>query len=505
MTEKEIDKFRLQISENETLEIKEGKKGFPIDALETYSAFANTEGGLIVLGFKELSSSEYLLVGVDDPQKDITEMINLLQNRSKVSENILNNSSFNARVIQDKTVVEISVPKAPYSKRPIYLKGNPNESYKRIGSTDCRMSEAEIRAMMRDSSDTPQDATIIDDISWSDALDMSAINSYRQRFINRTPEHVFNTLPLEDFLLKIRAIDVANSALHPTMAGLIMFGKSNELQKRLPHFFLEYINYIDIDENRWSDRIVYDGSWGEGNLYNFFQIVLPKLLRTSDSSFSLDSDGITRQEYTEIQKALREAFVNTLMHADYREEGHTKISVDAKQYVFSNPGTLRISLEEYYTGKISVCRNPNIAFMLREIGFAEEAGSGVPTILRAAKRNKLAVPELSISNNRVSLIIDTSPFINTIAKKYNLSDREFVVLKCINGLGFAKRKQIEHITGIKKGTLITTINSLADKGIIESIGKASATTYSISENYVTNKDKTINALEHILDMLKKSK
>ena len=505
MTEYSKSELILNVSESDTLEFKEGKKGFPKDALETYSAFANTEGGLLVLGLKELSTSQSSIVGVDDPQKDITEMINLLQNPSKVSDNILNNSSFKITTVRDKSIIEISIPKATYNKRPIYLKGNPSESYKRIGTADCRMSENEMKAMIRDSSDMPQDATIIDDITWEMALDMSTISSYRQRFANRTPDHVFNTLSTEDFLIKIRAIDKVQEKLHPTMAGLIMFGNSNELQKRLPHFCLEYINYIDSEENRWKDRIIYDGSWGEGNLYNFLQIVLPRLMKTIDSSFSLGDDGITRQEYSDIQKALREAFVNTLMHADYRVEGHTKVSVEEKQYVFSNPGSLRISMEEYYSGKTSVCRNPNIAFMLRVIGFAEAAGSGVPAILRAVRTNKLAIPELITTNNRVTLRINTSPFINSIVKKYNLSEREHSVLKCINDLGFAKRKEIESATNIKKGTLITIINGLIEKGLIVSTGKASATTYSISENYVTNKDKTRNALEHILDMLKKSK
>jgi predicted HTH transcriptional regulator len=58
--------------------------------------------------------------------------------------------------------------------------------------------------------------------------------------------------------------------------------------------------------------------------------------------------------------------------------------------------------------------------MLRVIGFAEAAGSGVPAILRAVRTNKLAIPELITTNNRVTLRINTSPFINSIVKKYNL-------------------------------------------------------------------------------------
>ena len=47
----------LKVGENKELEFKEAKNKIPKSMWETYSAFCNSKGGIIVLGIKENSES----------------------------------------------------------------------------------------------------------------------------------------------------------------------------------------------------------------------------------------------------------------------------------------------------------------------------------------------------------------------------------------------------------------------------------------------------------------
>lgn len=85
---------------------------------------------------------------------------------------------------------------------------------------------------------------------------------------------------------------------------------------------------------------------------------------------------------TPVHKAIREAFVNMIIHSDYLlDAGSLKIIKKQDEFVFTNPGSLMLSVEEIFKGGNSKSRNPNMQLMLRMVGFGDNAGSGIPTIL----------------------------------------------------------------------------------------------------------------------------
>lgn len=70
------------------MEFKLCKKGLPLSLLETYSAFANTDGGIIILGVEELKQGN-IIKGVDHAEVYVEQFWNLINNKQKVSANIL--------------------------------------------------------------------------------------------------------------------------------------------------------------------------------------------------------------------------------------------------------------------------------------------------------------------------------------------------------------------------------------------------------------------------------
>jgi predicted HTH transcriptional regulator len=158
---------------------------------------------------------------------------------------------------------------------------------------------------------------------------------------------------------------------------------------------------------RWGDRVTYDGTW-ENNLFNFFMKVSPKLTSDLKKPFVLDNQQ--RIDDTPIHKAIREAFVNMIIHSDYLlDAGTLKIIKKQDEFIFTNPGSLKLSVEEIFKGGNSKSRNPNMQLMLRMIGFGDNAGSGIPTILNAWKQEDWVEPDLHEDThlNQVTLTLKT--------------------------------------------------------------------------------------------------
>lgn len=148
----------------------------------------------------------------------------------------------------------------------------------------------------------------------------------------------------------------------------------------------------EIDPNvRWIDRVTYDGTWGN-NFFNFFKKVNPKL--TSDLKKPFKLNGLQRMDDTPIHHAIREIFVNMIIHADYLSEGILKRRKTSNSFIFTNSGTLKLPKKEIYKGENSKPRNPRIQTMLRLVGYGDNVGSGFPAIVAAWTNEKWQIPEL---------------------------------------------------------------------------------------------------------------
>ena len=148
---------------------------------------------------------------------------------------------------------------------------------------------------------------------------------------------------------------------------------------------------------------MYDGTW-ENNLFNFFSKATPKLTEDLPKPFKLE--GIQRIDETQVHKAVREAFVNLIIHADYLSDAGTlKIIKKNKSFEFTNPGILKLPIEDIFRGGNSKPRNPHMQTMLRMVGFGDNAGSGFPTILATWRAEGWIEPRLveNTSLNQVTL------------------------------------------------------------------------------------------------------
>ncbi|MBR2888197.1 MAG: putative DNA binding domain-containing protein, partial [Bacteroidales bacterium] len=232
----------LSQPESSHLEGKSAKGGFPDSFWESYSAFANSDGGTIVLGVEEDSNGQLCIKdGLKDAPKMKETFWKLVNNRQKISHNIVLEKCVYILESDGKQILVVEIPRAERTVRPVYKGNDPrNGTYKRFGTGDHLCTAEEVGAMLRDSSISPLDAVAVEDIDLT-ALNMETVRGYRQMFKLTNPSHLWNTLDDEIFLRRIRATGAAQDGkYHPTEAGLLMFGYEYEITRRFPQYFLDY-------------------------------------------------------------------------------------------------------------------------------------------------------------------------------------------------------------------------------------------------------------------------
>lgn len=398
MTEKEIKKL-LSEGEHANLECKKAQGGIPRSIWETYSAFANTDGGVILLGVDEVRSdganrNRLIVIGVSDVAKLQKEFWDTI-NSDKLSVNILNADDVEVVDVDGMNIIAIHVPRASYNFRPVYVNGNPAKgTFKRNHEGDYHCSESEWKSMVRDSSDDGNDGQIVDYYTMDD-IDLDALHRYRTSFMLRNAGHVWEDVDDKSFLINMGgyAMERRTQREGLTMAGLLMFGKGLPVREVFDNFRMDYLDFTHcLEGERYSDRLTYDGRW-ENNLYNFVRMIVPKL--TIDLKVPFRLNGMVREDDTPVHKAIREALTNSIIHADMLTTGVLRIEKRTDGFFFSNPGILRLSLSSIYEGMHTKARNPRIQQMFRMIGYGENIGSGFPSILKVWKEERWAKPELT--------------------------------------------------------------------------------------------------------------
>lgn len=135
--------------ENDRIEAKQALGGLPESIWETYSAFANAEGGMILLGVEEWEDKSLHPLNILDPLWLLEDFFTILTDPTRVSANILTPEDIQTHTVDGKTIISIHVPPADPAQRPVYIGTDPYRgSYRRCGEGDFRIPEDEIRAML---------------------------------------------------------------------------------------------------------------------------------------------------------------------------------------------------------------------------------------------------------------------------------------------------------------------------------------------------------------------
>jgi predicted HTH transcriptional regulator len=477
----------LKAGENAEVECKESYFLLPISLWESYSAFANTNGGIIILGILEKKDKTLEVSGIENVNNILKSFWDLINNKKKVSVNILKNDDVKVVKIEEQDIIVINVPRANRIDRPVYIDGNPmTGTYKRFHEGDYHATNEEIKVMFGDATSTAKDLIEIEEYSIDD-IDRETFEDYRKSFkIHNGDNHKYNKLSDEEFLYTLNVVNRESKKL--TMAGLLMFGKERDIVRILPSYFLDYREIKKFEAERWSHRIVSSDTNWSGNVWGFFSKIVNRLTSDIEIPFALDKN-MQRIDDTDVHKSVREALSNSLVHADYRESGTIVVIKGENYFKFANPGNLRIPLERAMLGGQSDPRNPTLHTMFAYLGYGEKAGSGLPMIISVWNEKDWVSPKIEevFNPNRTTLELYMADKFNDknsfevqkeIIKETETDYKEQILDIIKNNNGITRKDLVDRLK-YTPGRIKYFINILKLENKIISRGNKKSTTYYI--------------------------
>ena len=485
----EISNFN-EYKEDNRLEVKKAKGGLPQSFFETYCAFANSQGGVILLGVEEKKDGSRHTSGLkkSDIRKLIKEFWDIINNGKKVSANLLKERDVKIYDINNDVILVIYVLVASRQDKPVFLNNDLfNGTFKRNFEGDYRCSREQVKAMLREQTQNTMDMEILENIPY-EYLNMESVKAYRNRHRLAKDGHPFVRLSDEEFLKSIGAVEISkeDGKYHPTCAGLLMFGDEYNIIKQYPNYFLDYREML-APTIRWTDRLQSSSGDWSGNIFDFYFRVYNKIIKEVKVHFKIV--GGTRIDDTPIHKALREALANCLINADYYEAQSVVIKLEDHKLEIENAGDIRVGKKHVLLGGRSDPRNRGLMKMFNLIDIGEHAGSGVQEIFNTWIDAGLEKPLIKESFNpdRTTLVLS---FDKTSDKKQaiKISDKnkldkvrvhEDNIIKYLSTVECAKTIDVANKIGL---SIARTRNILANMKELEALGSNKNRVYKLRKN-----------------------
>ena len=409
----------------------------------TVIAFANTEGGKIYIGINDDGS----VCGIDDIDNTLLQVSNMI--KDVVRPDVTMFTELDVQNEDNKNIIVVTVQRG--TSRPYYLyqKGvRPEGVYVRYGAASVPASQSSILNMIKETSN----------YCFEDALSLNQKLTFKKA--------------IEYFAKK-----------------KLKFG---DQQKRTLHLINEDGNYTNLamllsDQCNHTIKIaVYEG--GSKTVFRDSKELKGSLLEQIEDGFAyIDKYNRTRAEFTGLERidkkdypieAIREAFLNAVVHRDYSINGSSLISIFDDRVEFLSIGGLvsGIAFDDIMLG-VSALRNKDLANIFYRLKFIEAYGTGImkinecyineqdkPTIKVSSNAFKIVLPNL----NNKEAAVDNQKTMNT--HLLSKSERADKVISLFERKSAIVRKDVEDALEISSSTAGVLLREMISNKLIEKEG-----------------------------------
>ncbi len=354
----------LEKGENSYVEFKEeGVKAK--DLAEEIIAFANAEGGIILIGVNDGGN----ITGVTEANIE-EKVMNICRNNC--IPNII--PCFEFIKIEDKLVAILTIQKG--SNKPYYT--IDNKYYIRVGSTKRIASREELLRLFEANGALHYEISPVLNTSIED-LNLNIIREYFLKY-NAFDLNEESKDSIKRILYNADLLTEEDGKFLCTVGGLLIFG--NNPEKRLSQ---NGISFAHFKGNEITDELI-DKKTIEGRIPDIAEHIMV-IIKNNIKNPSVVSGlkRLEREEYPML--VLREAIVNTLVHRNYSISGSKiRIFMFDDRLEFHSPGRLpnTVTIEKMRIG-VSYARNPLLVKYMENLRYIDQLGRGIPMIIKAMR------------------------------------------------------------------------------------------------------------------------
>ena len=455
----------IKEGESYTTELKEATTNLPKSLFESICGMLNRNGGHIFLGVTD--NREIIGVDKNSIEKMKKDFSNLCNNTQKISPTIyvkMNEYEYNG-----KTILHIYIPQSSTVHRTSGKIFDRNQDGDYEITNESLIESIYLRKQTDYSENRIYRLATMNDlrIDGIERVKQMAIENYhlngkgQHPWINMTPEEILKSLQLYDK-------DYTTGKEGLTLAAILLFGKDETILSVVPHHRTDALYRVhDID--RYDDRDIITT-----NLIESYDRLMAFIIKHLDDRFYLEND-----RRIDIRNIIgREICVNLLIHREFIEPFYARLIIEKDVLRTENANKARmigdILQEKNFSPKP---KNPKIAMVFREIGLADELGSGMIKLLKYTKAYSNGIPKLiegDIFKTEIPLVRieeTTNSTILTTTLTTVLTETQQQIIRLIKENNKITREEIANKIGITKSGVQYNLNILKKNNYIRRVGR----------------------------------
>jgi ATP-dependent DNA helicase RecG len=438
----------MRLEESQCIELKESWRD---EYLKTIAAFANTDGGKLLIGYNDSG----IVTGVDKSKKLLEDLPNKIASMLGII------ASVTLREDEGKQVIAISVSKCSH---PVSYQ---SRFYTRSGSTTQEVRGSELQQLILKANNMTWDEVSVPQATFDD-IDETAV----RLFVSHSVEH--NRLPSDmeigDVKRLFHNLELTDTAGQLTRAAILLFGKKPTRFVRSSTFKIGRFRGED-----YTDLIIQD--MVEGNLFQMPDRVMD-LLKSKYLLSPISYRGLQRIETLEIpEKAMREAILNSIIHRDYSSSSSIELRVFDTTVILWNHGAIEapLTIETLKEAHGSYPRNSLIAKIFYRAGYIEAFGRGIMTIVNETVKEGLSEPVFKDFSQGLQVIFTRRQVKETTkvqAETKSLNKRQRKAIEYVNVHGSISNSEYQKINKVSRRTATRDLMQLVTLSVFDKLGSA---------------------------------